>query len=255
MYLIIYDIIINIVLMEEEVLKKILGQIRAAVDRYNLIDEGDKIAIGVSGGKDSLVLLEALNRLKEFYDKKFQIVALILDPQFNGVKTDFSLVEERMKNLNIDYEINRSLLGEIIFKERKEKNPCSLCAKMRRGILHNMSKSHGCNKIALGHHYDDAVQTFFMNLFNSGRIGCFSPKSYLSRKDIWIIRPMIFCRERDILSFANRNRMPVVKSLCPADGVTSRKKTEDLIKNLEKTYPDLRSKVIGALQRRGIDNW
>ena len=153
------------------------------------------------------------------------------------------------------YHIRRTQLGRIIFEDRKEANPCSLCARMRRGILHNMAKEAGCNKLALGHHYDDAVETFFMNLFNSGSLDCFSPKSYLSRKELWLIRPLVFCGERQVAAAANRCQLPVVKSSCPADGSTSRPKTKELIARLEKDYPDLKSKVMGAVERAGIAHW
>ena len=153
------------------------------------------------------------------------------------------------------YHIRRTQLGRIIFEDRKEANPCSLCARMRRGILHNMAKEAGCNKLALGHHYDDAVETFFMNLFNSGSLDCFSPKSYLSRKELWLIRPLVFCGERQVAAAARRRQLPVVKSSCPADGSTSRQRTKELIARLEKDYPDLKSKVMGAVERAGIAHW
>lgn len=236
-------------------MQQITGMIRAAIDHYDLIDQNDKIAVGVSGGKDSLVLLASLATLRNYYPKKFDLLALIVDPQFNGIKTDFSGVESFCFELNVDIKIKRSDLGKIVFEDRKEKNPCSLCARMRRGILHNMSLENGCNKIALGHHYDDAVQTFFMNLFNSGKIGCFSPKTYLDRKKLWLIRPMVFCPEKAISKSAKKYNFPIVKSECPVDKTTSRAETESLIRSLEKIYPDLRAKVIGAMQRSNVNGW
>ena len=170
-------------------MQKILGPMRAAVEKYHMIGEGDRIAVGVSGGKDSLVLLCALAALREFYPSRFEVAALTADPQFHGEPADYSQIEELCRRLDVPYHIRRTQLGRIIFEDRKEANPCSLCARMRRGILHNMAKEAGCNKLALGHHYDDAVETFFMNLFNSGSLDCFSPKSYLSRKELWLIRP------------------------------------------------------------------
>lgn len=188
-----------------------MGFIRAAIDHYKMIDEGDKIAVGVSGGKDSLVLLNALAGLKNYYPKNFDIEALIIDPQFKGVCTNFEPIESMCNKLGVKLHIRRSDLAKIVFDERKEKNPCSLCARMRRGMLHNMAIEIGCNKVALGHHYDDAVQTFFMNLFNSGKIGCFSPKTYLDKKNLWLIRPIIFCQEKLIASSARRYELPIVK--------------------------------------------
>ena len=158
-------------------------------------------------------------------------------------------------SLGVEYHLRRTRLGEIIFEERKEKNPCSLCARMRRGILHNMAKEAGCNKLALGHHFDDAVQTFFMNLFYGGKLSCFSPKTYLSRKDLWMIRPLIFTEEASIRAAARRNAFPVVKSACPADGATSRQDTAELLASLEQQFPDLRAKAMGAMQRAHLSGW
>lgn len=236
-------------------MQQIMSQMRAAIDKYHLIESGDRIAVGVSGGKDSLVLLCTLANIRKFLPTPFEIIAVTVDPCFHDVQTDFSQVEELCRRLQIKYVIRRSQLGNIIFEERKEKNPCSLCARMRRGILHDMSKELGCNKLALGHHFDDAVQTFFMNLFYGGKIGCFSPKSYLSRKNLYLIRPMVFCEETKIQSAVQRYRLPVIKSECPADGHTCRQSMQDLIKNLETQFPDLRTKVMGALQRADIDGW
>ena len=236
-------------------MQQIMSQIRAAVDSYQLIQPGDRIAVGISGGKDSLVLLCALANMRKFLPMKYDLAANTVDPCFDNMQTDFRQVEELCRRLQVKYEIRRSQLGDIIFEQRKESNPCSLCARMRRGILHDMSKKHNCNKLALGHHFDDAVQTFFMNLFYGGKIGCFSPMSYLSRKDLYLIRPMVFCEESKVKSAAQRYHLPVVKSECPVDGHTCRQSTQELIKDLEKQFPDLRRKVMGALQRADIDGW
>lgn len=236
-------------------MQKLMGQMRAAMERYEMVRPGDKIAVGVSGGKDSLMLLAGLAKLRAFYPVPFSLLAITADPCFGGQETDFSAIEALCRELDVPYLIRRTRLGTIIFEERKEENPCSLCARMRRGILHNMAKDAGCNKIALGHHLDDAVETFFMNLFLSGKIGCFSPKSYLSRKDLTLIRPMVFCEEREIASVARRYHLPVVKSACPADGVTSRQDMKLRIAQWEKEFPDLRAKVIGAMQRADLDGW
>ncbi len=236
-------------------MQKLMGQMRAAMERYEMIQPGDKIGVGVSGGKDSLMLLTGLAKLRAFYPVPFSLIAITADPCFGGKETDFSAIEELCRELNVPYLIRRTRLGTIIFEERKEENPCSLCARMRRGILHEMAKENGCTALALGHHFDDAVQTFFMNLFYGGKLGCFSPKSYLSRRDLWMIRPMVFCEERDIRNAASRLKLPVVKSQCPVDGCTSRKETELLVAELEKQFPDLRKKVMGAMQRAGLDHW
>ena len=153
------------------------------------------------------------------------------------------------------YHIRRTQLGRIIFEDRKEANPCSLCARMRRGILHNMAKEAGCNKLALGHHYDDAVETFVMNLFNEGRIGCFSPVTYLSRKDLTMIRPMVFAPENDIRKAVKHEGLPVVKSSCPVDGVTTRQWTKDWLRAMEKEHKGLKQRLFGAMKRAHVSEW
>ena len=236
-------------------MQQLMGQMRAAMERYQMVAPGDRVAVGVSGGKDSLALLCALARLRTYYPQPFEVVALTADPRFGGADTDYSRVEGLCAELGVPYVLRRTNLGRIIFEERKEPSPCSRCARRRRGILHNMAKENGCSKLALGHHYDDAVQTFFMNLLYSGKLGCFSPVTYLSRKDLTLIRPMIFCEERDIASAARRLSLPVVKSRCPADGNTSRQDTAELVRSLQKDFPDLKAKVIGAMERSRLDGW
>lgn len=236
-------------------MQNLIGKVRAAIDTYNMISNGDKIAVCVSGGKDSIFLLNALSQIKNYYPQKFELTAITVDPCFNSVETDFSSVEELCKKLNIPYVIKRSKLGPLIFDERKESNPCSLCARMRRGILHNLANELDCNKIALGHNFEDVTETFLMNLFNCGNIGCFSPVTYLSRKNLYMIRPLIFCEENKIISFIQRNKLPIIKSACPANGNTARQDAKELLVNLEKNYPHLRKKIVGAIQRSGIDNW
>lgn len=240
---------------ESAEMQKLIGKVRAAVEKYQMIEEGDRVAVGVSGGKDSLFLLCALKELSRYYPKRFTVAAITADPCFGGKETDFSPVEELCRRLEIPYTIKITNLGQVIFEERKEKNPCALCAKMRRGILHNICVENGFNKIALGHHADDAVQTFLMNLCYGGKLGCFSPKSFLSKKQITLIRPLIFCEEREIRNAAARMALPVVKSGCPADGVTARKDTEELISRLEERFPDIKAKILGAMERSGLDQW
>lgn len=228
---------------------------RAAVDDYNMICDGDRIAVGVSGGKDSLVLLKLMCELKRFYPAEFELVAVTLDMRFNGVDGDYSAIKALCDEYGIEYFVKRTQLAEIIFDVRKETNPCSLCARMRRGILHDSAKELGCNKIALGHHLDDAAETFMMNLLNEGRIGCFAPVTYLSRKDITMIRPLIYARESEVSAAAERLGLPVVKSLCPEDEHTRREDAKTLLKTLSAEYGDVPEKIIGALQRGGIDRW
>ncbi|MEG0979392.1 MAG: tRNA 2-thiocytidine biosynthesis TtcA family protein [Oscillospiraceae bacterium] len=236
-------------------MQQLMSYMRSAIEKYNMIDDGDKIAVGVSGGKDSIALLIGLAELRRFYPKKFELVAITLDPCFDGIESDFSQISEMCRRLDIPYIIKRTELAKIIFETRKEKSPCSLCARMRRGSLHDIAKENGCNKIALGHHLDDAAQTFMMNLLNLGQIGCFSPVSYLSRKDLYMIRPLVFATEKDVVKAVKRCNLPVIASRCPVDKNTERENIKRLLSNLEKDYPALRKKIVGAMQRGEIDNW
>lgn len=236
-------------------MQKLLSHMRAACQQYEMIKEGDRIAIGVSGGKDSVALLAGMANLRRFYPEKFDIVAITLDPRFGGIDGDFSKIEELCKALDVEYVIKRTQLAEVIFDIRKESNPCSLCARMRRGALHDAAKENGCNKIALGHHLDDVAETFIMNLFNGGTLDCFMPVTYLSRKDIYMIRPMIFARESDCARVVRRENLPTVKSNCPADGTTERQEVKEMLSALEKKYGDVRSKILGAMQRKEINGY
>lgn len=236
-------------------MQKLLSLVRAAVEKYDMIQDNDRIAVCVSGGKDSVVMLLCLINLKRFYPKQFDLCAITIDPRFFGKEADYSEIEKICNEHNIEYKIVRSELYNVIFEERKESNPCSLCARMRRGLLHDTAKELGCNKIALGHHLDDAAETFIMNLFGNGRAECFSPVSYLSRKDLYMIRPMIFAYESDITRVANKENVPIIKSDCPADEKTNREDTKNLIAELEKRYPALRQKIIGGMQRGDISGW
>lgn len=236
-------------------MQKLLSFMRSACQQYDMIKDGDRIAVGVSGGKDSLALLAAMANLRIFYPAKFELVAITLDPRFGGEDADYSAVEELCKKLDVEYIIKRTQLAEVIFDIRKESNPCSLCARMRRGALHDAAKAAGCNKIALGHHLDDVAETFIMNLFNGGTLDCFMPVTYLSRKDIYMIRPMIFARESDCARVCRKENLPIVKSKCPADGTTERQEVKEFLSSLEKKYGDVRSKILGAMQRKEINGY
>lgn len=236
-------------------MQDILGYMRKAITDYHMIKDGDKIAVGVSGGKDSVVLLSGLARLRRFLGIRYTLTAITLDPGFGGRQEDYSPIAALCGQYGVEYVVKRTGMGEIIFDIRQEKNPCSLCARMRRGALHDTAKEYGCNKIALGHHFDDAVETFFMNLLNEGRIGCFSPVSYLSRKDLTMIRPLVYASEREIRNAAAREHLPIVKSKCPVDGVTNRQKTKEWLAEMEKEYPGLRKRVFGAMKRADVDGW
>ena len=236
-------------------MRRILSHVRAAVDDYKMIEDGDRIAVGISGGKDSLMLLKALCELRRFYPAKFEIIALTLDMRFGNEVGDFSRIREFCRENDVEYVIKSTDLYEIIFNIRKEKSPCSLCARMRRGILHDTAKELGCNKIALGHHLDDAAETFMMNLLIESRVGCFAPVTYLSRRDITMIRPLIYVREREVERVAERLSLPVVESKCPANENTKREDAKNLLKSLSEEYGDVPEKIVGAIQRANIDRW
>ena len=236
-------------------MQKLMSHMRSAMQQYNMIEEGDRVAVGLSGGKDSVAMLVALANLRRFYPKHFDLTAITLDPCFNNEPGDYSALQSLCDEMEIPYILKRTKLGKVIFETRKEKNPCSLCARMRRGALHDAAKAAGCNELALGHHMDDAAETFLMNLFNGAHIGCFSPVTYMSRKDITVIRPMIFCRESEPGRVCRKLNLPVVKSKCPADGATERQHVKELLTALEKDYGDVRSKIIYAMQDKHIDRW
>lgn len=236
-------------------MRKILSRTRAAVDDYKMIQDGDRIAVGVSGGKDSVMLLKALCDLKRFYPADFEIVAITLDMRFDKKDGDFSPIQKLCDEYGIEYVIQKTDLYEIIFEIRKEECPCSLCARMRRGILHDTAKQLGCNKIALGHHLDDAAETFMMNLLIESRIGCFAPVTYLSRRDITMIRPLIYVRETAVEQAVERLNLPVIESKCPANEKTKREDAKILLQRLSDEYGDVPERIIGAMQRGGIDRW
>lgn len=234
-------------------IKRVLSYTRRAVDDYEMIKDGDKIAVGVSAGKDSLTLLCALAELRRFYPKKFELCAITIDMGFEGM--DFSAVRSLCDSLDVPYHVIPTQISKIIFDVRKESNPCSLCAKMRRGALHSAAKELGCTSVALGHHFDDVVDTFMLNLFYEGRLGCFQPVTYLSRSDIFLIRPMIYMPEKDVRYFAQKAGLPVIKSTCPADKNTERERMKQLLNSLEKTNRGLRYRIFGAIQRGEIDGF
>ena len=236
-----------------EHIKRILSFTRRALDDYGMIAPGDKIAVGVSAGKDSLTLLCAMAELRRFYPVPFELIAITIDMGFEGA--DFTPIAKLCEELDVPYHVIPTEISKIIFDVRKEKNPCSLCAKMRRGALHNAAKELGCNTVALGHHFDDAVETFMLNLFFEGRLGCFSPVTHLSRVGLKLIRPMLYMPEKDVRYFANKVQLPVVTSPCPADGNTQREEMKQLLHTLEKKHDGLRYRIFGAIQRGEIDGF
>lgn len=239
--------------MDIRSLNEFSGIIRKAVDDYNMIEEGDKIAVGVSGGKDSLLLLLALKHLQSYYPKPFELEAITIELGFEGV--DYSPVRELCEELNIPYTCLKTDIKEIVFDVRKEENPCSLCAKMRRGALNDAIRERGISKLALGHHFDDAVETFMMNLLFEGRLGCFRPVTYLDRSGVTQIRPMIYAGEGKIANLAEKLELPVVENPCPMDKTSKRHEIKEMLKNMCADYPDMKSKIFGSMQRLPLAGW
>ena len=234
-------------------LKRLLSFVRRAVDDYSMIEEGDVIAIGISGGKDSLTLLKTLAEMRRFYPKKFEVKAITIDMGFEG--SDFSSVESYCEALGVEYRVVKTDIAKIIFDVRREPNPCSLCAKMRRGSLHLAAQEMGCNKVALGHHFDDVVETFMMNLFFEGRLGCFSPVTYLSNRKITLIRPLLYATEKDVQYYTRRKELPVITSLCPEDHATERENMKNLLSELERTNKGLKHRIFHAMCKSEIDGF
>ena len=229
-------------------MKKILGPLRRAVEKYEMIRPGDRIPVGLSGGKDSTALLVAMKRFQYFSPVPFELEGITLDMGFGGM--DFEPLVQLCAELDIPYTIKKTQIGPIVFEARQEKNPCALCARMKRGALHDLAIERGCRKIALGHHADDAIETFFLSLFYEGRINTFSPVTYLDRKDITLIRPLIFVKEKDIIYNPEIKELPVIKSTCPADGHTKREDMKDMMKELRKTIPELDDRILKAIQNK-----
>ena len=233
-------------------MQKLMGLVRRCVDDYHMIEAGDKIAVGVSGGKDSLVLLVLLAGLRQYFNKPFQLEAITIDM---GLGMDYSGVQALCDKWDVPYTIVKTEIAPIIFDYRKEKNPCSMCAKMRRGALNQAILDKGFNKLALGHHYDDAVETFLMSLLFEGRISCFQPVTDLDRTGITQIRPMLYIHEKTVDNFAVRQNLPVIQNRCPVDKATKREEVKKLIYDLSQTYPDLKERIFGAMQRYPLPAW
>lgn len=234
-------------------LQQLLSQTRKAIDTYKMINDGDKIAIGVSGGKDSLALLYALKGLQRFYPNKFELEAITVSLGFENF--DLTKIQSLCDELDINYTVVNTNIAEIIFDERKEKNPCALCAKMRKGALNEMAEKLGCNKIALGHHKEDIIETMMLSLFYEGRFHTFSPVTYLDRMKLYSIRPLMYVSEKEIIGFKNKYNLPVVKSPCPADGNTKREYMKNLLMSLEKENPGLMKRLYRSIESSNIKGW
>ena len=225
---------------------------RKAIEEYKMIEENDKIAVCLSGGKDSITMLHAFKSLQRFYPKKFELIAISIDPGFEFFDIDF--LKNICNNLDIPLFIEKSNAKQIVFDIRNEKNPCSLCANLRRGVINSIAIEKGCNKIALGHNQDDVLETFLLNLLYTGNIGTFAPVSYMDRSKITLIRPLVFTPEKEIRRFVRKNNIEVMKKVCPMDGKSKREDMKNLIINLSKDIPMLRANLFGAI-RRNLDDW
>lgn len=233
-------------------MQRLIGLVRRCVEDYKMIENGDKIAVGVSGGKDSLALLVFLAELKKYHSTPFTLEAITIDM---GLGMDYSEIEALCKKLDVPFTLVKTEIGPIIFDYRKEKNPCSMCSKMRRGALNQALLDRGLNKLALGHHYDDAVETFMMSLLYEGRISCFQPVTNLDRSGVIQIRPMLYIHEQTIDNFISKQKLPVLENRCPVDKQTKREEIKRLIFDLSASYPDLKDRVFGAMQRFPLPEW
>lgn len=232
-------------------LQRVLSEVRKAVDDYHMIAEGDKIAVGISGGKDSLTLLYALSSLRRFYPHPFDLVAVTVDLGFDNL--DLSEIQKLCEKLEVPYTVVKTQIGQIVFEQRQENNPCALCAKMRKGALNEAMKQLGCNKIAYAHHMDDVVETMMLSLLYEGRFHTFSPVTYLDDTGLTVIRPLIYMKEADVIGFVRKYEVPVVKSPCPADGHTKREYVKQLLKQLNTENPGVKQRMFTAIQN-GCDN-
>ncbi|MBQ2936874.1 MAG: tRNA 2-thiocytidine(32) synthetase TtcA [Lachnospiraceae bacterium] len=233
-------------------LQQLMSYLRRAIDDYHMIEENDRIAIGISGGKDSLALLYGMHGLRRFYPKKFEIHAVTVDLGFDNLNLD--QIKEICKQLEVPYTIVDTDIADVIFHQRKESNPCSLCAKMRKGALNDAIKTAGCNKVAYAHHKDDVVETMLMSLIYEGRFHTFSPVTYLDRMDLTVIRPLMYMQESDVIGFINKYEIPVVKSPCPADGHTKREYIKQLLRRLNLENPGVKERMFAAITT-GLENY
>ena len=239
--------------MDIKALNDFTGCVRRAVDDYGMINEGDRVAVGVSGGKDSMLLLAALRQLQSYYPKRFELGAITIELGFEGM--DFTPVKRFCEERGIEYTCVKTDIKEVVFDVRQEDNPCSLCAKMRRGALNNTLRERGMNKLALGHHFDDAVETFMMSLLFEGRLSCFQPVTYLERSGVTQIRPLIYAGEQRIANLAAALELPIVENPCPQDKTSKRYEIKQLLKSMCGEYPDMKTKVFGAMQRLPLPGW
>lgn len=236
-------------------LQKLLSTVRQAAEHYEMIDDGDTVAVGLSGGKDSSALLLALAKMRTFYPKKFSLCAVTVDMGFSGGSEVFRPIEEWCASLDVSLYTVKTEIAKIVFEERSEKNPCSLCAKLRRGALINEAVRVGANKLALGHQLEDAVETFMMSLMYEGRIGCFMPVTVYEDTGISVIRPLVYTRESDIKAVVRAENIPVARSLCPENGHTERAEMKELLRTFDREHRGVYKRILGAMERKETDGW
>ena len=234
-------------------LQKVMSQVRRALDDYHMITDNDRIAVGISGGKDSLTLLLALHGLMRFYPKPFTLHAVTVDLGFDNL--DLDKIQELCNKIEIPYTIVKTQIAEIVFEGHREENPCSLCAKLRKGAFNNAIKKEGCNKIAYAHHRDDMIATMFLSHLYEGRFQALEPVTYLEKSGLTLIRPLLYMRESDVVGFTNKAALPVVKSPCPADGKTRRKYVEELLRRIDRETPGAKNRIFTAIENGWLDNW
>ena len=227
--------------------------VRRCVEDYDMIQDGERVAVGVSGGKDSLALLCSLASLRRYYPKRFSLAAITIGIGFEDM--DFSGVRELCRRLGVEYIYVDSDIRHVVFDVKREKNPCSLCVKMRKGLLNDTLMAQGISKVAFGHHMDDAVETYLMSLIYEGRISCFRPVTFMDRSGVTQIRPMLYADEAMTSSVARRYSLPVVKSTCPMDGVSKRQDVKELIERISLEQKDLKAKIFRAIQRFPMPGW
>ncbi len=236
-------------------LQKIMSSVRRAIQHYDMIQNGDKIAVGMSGGKDSAALLMTLAKMREFLPVHYDLCAITVDMGFSGFRDKLTVLASFADSLGVEYKIVDTQIAEVVFEARQEKNPCSLCAKLRRGALNNTALDMGANKIALGHHLDDAVETFMMSLMHEGRIGCFSPVTWYDDREFYVIRPLLYTPERDVRALVRAAALPVIDSSCPENGNTERAEMEKYLRTFDNMHHGLYRRILGSMERREIDGW
>lgn len=233
--------------------KRLLSYVRQALDDYTMIDDNDRIAVGVSGGKDSMTLLYSLKELQRFYPKKFDIAAITVHLGFEGY--DPEAIQGFCEDLHVPYEQVHTQIADLLFQQKKKDQMCSLCAKLRKGALNQAALSLNCNKVAYAHHRDDLIETMLLSLIYEGRFHSFSPKTELERTGLTLIRPLMYVPEVDVIGFQHKYELPVIKNPCPADGHTKRQYVKELLQKLNKENPGVKERLFTAIRSASFEDW